>query len=194
MRLTQSIPFQSSQYVEKYIVDAIEQKPEIAELRTQMEEVVGKILTRKQKKLCTAESCTGGYIAHLLTSIPGSSVFYDGSIVSYSYKAKEDLLAVNERSLIENGAVSEEIVLQMAKGALAKIGSDYTIAVSGIMGPGGGTPEKPTGTVWMAAGNREKLVTRKMHFRYERSINIQLTAVQALNLLREVLVEMGENE
>ena len=152
------------------------------------------LLMRKQKKVCTAESCTGGYIAHLLTSIPGSSAFYDGSIVSYSYKAKEDLLAVNGRALIENGAVSEEIVLQMAKGALEKIGADYTIAVSGIMGPGGGTAEKPTGTVWMAAGNRDKLITRKMHFRYERTTNIQLTAVQALNLLREVLVEMGENE
>lgn len=166
----------------------------VTNLDEKMEEVVGKLLMRKQKKVCTAESCTGGYIAHLLTSIPGSSAFYDGSIVSYSYKAKEDLLAVNGRALIENGAVSEEIVLQMAKGALEKIGADYTIAVSGIMGPGGGTAEKPTGTVWLAAGNRDKLLTRKMHFRYERTTNIQLTAVQALNLLREVLVEMGENE
>ena len=165
----------------------------VTNLDEKMEEVVGKLLIRKHKKVSTAESCTGGYIAHLLTSIPGSSAFYDGSIVSYSYKAKEDLLHVNGRSLLENGAVSEEIVLQMAKRALEKIGTDYTIAVSGIMGPGGGTADKPTGTVWMAAGNREKLVTRKMHFRYERSINIHLTAVQALNLLREVLVESGEN-
>ena len=163
----------------------------VTNLDEKMEEVVGKLLIRKQKKVSTAESCTGGYIAHLLTSIPGSSAFYDGSIVSYSYKAKEDLLQVNEKALLEYGAVSEEIVLQMAKGALEKIGTDYTIAVSGIMGPGGGTADKPTGTVWMAAGNRERLVTRKMHFRYERTINIHLTAVQALNLLREVILENG---
>ena len=163
----------------------------VTNLDEKMEEVVGKLLIRKQKKVSTAESCTGGYIAHLLTSIPGSSAFYDGSIVSYSYKAKEDLLQVNEKALLEFGAVSEEIVLQMAKGALEKIGTDYTIAVSGIMGPGGGTADKPTGTVWMAAGNRERLVTRKMHFRYERTINIHLTAVQALNLLREVILENG---
>ena len=163
----------------------------VTNLDEKMEEVVGKLLIRKQKKVSTAESCTGGYIAHLLTSIPGSSAFYDGSIVSYSYKAKEDLLQVNEKALLEYGAVSEEIVLQLAKGALEKIGTDYTIAVSGIMGPGGGTADKPTGTVWMAAGNRERLVTRKMHFRYERTINIHLTAVQALNLLREVILENG---
>lgn len=163
----------------------------VTNLDEKMEEVVGKLLIRKQKKLSTAESCTGGYIAHLLTSLPGSSAFYDGSIVSYSYKAKEDLLQVNEKALLEYGAVSEEIVLQMAKGALEKIGTDYTIAVSGIMGPGGGTADKPTGTVWMAAGSRERLVTRKMHFRFERTINIHLTAVQALNLLREFILENG---
>ena len=89
--------------------------------------------------MCTAESCTGGYIAHLLTSIPGSSKFYDGSVVSYSYEAKEDLLQVDKNLLETKGAVSEEVVLQMAKGALKHLRSDYVIAVSGIMGPGGGT-------------------------------------------------------
>ena len=154
-----------------------------------MEEVVGKILLQKNKKMCTAESCTGGYIAHLMTSIPGSSAFYDGSIVSYSYKAKEDLLDVSDHLLEEKGAVSEEIVTEMAKGALQKIGSDYTIAVSGIMGPGGGTADKPAGTVWMAAGSRNRLITQKFHFRFERQLNIQLTAVNALNLLRRFILE-----
>jgi nicotinamide-nucleotide amidase len=154
-----------------------------------MEDIVGKLLLQQCKTMCTAESCTGGYIAHLITSIPGSSAFYDGSFVTYSYKAKEDLLQVNEKTLLENGAVSEAVVLEMAKGALHHIGSDYVIAVSGIMGPGGGLPDKPVGTVWMAVGNNEKIITQKMHFRFDRQLNIQLTAVNALNLLRKFILE-----
>ena len=154
-----------------------------------MEAVLGKLLSQKKKTMCTAESCTGGFIAHLITSIPGSSVFYDGSIVSYSYKAKEDLLQVNEKTLLEKGAVSEEVVIEMAKGALQNIGSDYAIAVSGIMGPDGGMPDKPVGTVWMATGNRNNIITQKLHFRFERQLNIQLTAVNALNLLRRFILE-----
>lgn len=155
----------------------------------QMQHVVGKLLLSKNKTMCTAESCTGGYIAHLITSINGSSAFYDGSIVSYSYKAKEDLLGVPENILLEKGAVSEEVVIEMAKGALKNIGSDYAIAVSGIMGPGGGMPDKPVGTVWMAAANKDKIITQKLHFRYERQMNIQHTAVNALNLLRKLILE-----
>ncbi len=149
-----------------------------------MEKVVAKLLSSNKATLCTAESCTGGYIAQLITSIPGSSVFYDGSVVSYSYKAKEDLLQVNHNTLASKGAVSEEVVREMAKGALANIKSDYTIAVSGIMGPDGGLPGKPVGTVWIAVGNNEKLTTQRFHFRFDRQKNIQLTAVNALNMLR----------
>ncbi len=108
-----------------------------------IEQAVGKLLISQKKTLCTAESCTGGYIAHLLTSISGSSAYYDGSIVTYSYKAKEALLKVNHQTLERVGAVSEEVVIQMAKGALATIKTDYVIAVSGIMGPDGGLPDKP---------------------------------------------------
>ncbi len=154
-----------------------------------MEEVLGKLLLAKKKTMCTAESCTGGYIAHLVTAIPGSSGFYDGSIVSYSYKAKEDLLLVQEKILLDKGAVSEEVVIEMAKGVLLKINADYAIAVSGIMGPGGGMPDKPVGTVWMAAGDKDKIITQKLHFRFERQLNIQLTAVNALNLLRRFILE-----
>ena len=139
--------------------------------------------------MCTAESCTGGYIAHLLTSIAGSSVFYDGSVVSYSYGAKEDLLGVDHQTLLNKGAVSEEVVTQMAKGALQNIKSNYVIAVSGIMGPGGGMPEKPVGTVWVAVGNSQKIETQKLHFRFDRARNIQLTAATALNLLRKFILE-----
>ncbi len=153
-----------------------------------MENVVGKLLIAKGKTLCTAESCTGGYIAHLLTAIAGSSKFYDGSVVSYSYQAKEDLLGVDKTILETKGAVSEEVVLQMAKGALQNIKSDYVIAVSGIMGPGGGTADKPAGTVWIAVGNKENLQAQKLYFRFDRMRNIQLTAVNALNLLRRFIL------
>ncbi len=153
-----------------------------------LEKVVGKLLLAKGSTMCTAESCSGGYIAHLMTSIPGSSRFYDGSVVSYSYQAKEDLLQVDKNTLESLGAVSEEIVIQMARGALKNIKSDYTIAVSGIMGPDGGTPDKPVGTVWVAVGNKEKIETRKLYFRFDRTRNIQLTAVNALNLLRKFIL------
>ena len=154
-----------------------------------MEQVLGNLLLQKNKTMCTAESCTGGYIAHLITSVAGSSAFYVGSVVSYSYKAKEDLLGVAEKTILEKGAVSEEVVIEMANGALQRIKADYAIAVSGIMGPNGGTPDKPVGTVWVAVGNNEKILTRKFHFRFERKLNIQLTAMNALNLLREFVVQ-----
>jgi len=154
-----------------------------------LENVVGKLLLQKNKTMCTAESCTGGYIAHLLTSIPGSSAFYDGSVVSYSYGAKEDLLNVNHQTLLTKGAVSEEVVTEMARGALQNIKSNYVIAVSGIMGPGGGMPEKPVGTVWVAIGSKEKIITQKLFFRFDRARNIQLTANTTLNLLRQFILE-----
>lgn len=153
-----------------------------------MEKVISRLLIAKGKTLCTAESCTGGYIAHLLTSIPGSSQFYDGSIVSYSYKAKEDLLQIKPQTLEEKGAVSKEVVQQMAENALKHIGSDYVIAVSGIMGPGGGTADKPVGTVWTAIGDKNNIVTQKLFFPYNRDRNIPLTAVNTLNLLRKFIL------
>ena len=153
-----------------------------------MESVVGNLLLLKGKTMCTAESCTGGYVAHLLTSIPGSSRFYDGSFVTYSYGAKEDLLQVDKAILESKGAVSEEIVIQMARGALKNIRSDYAIAISGIMGPGGGMPDKPAGTVWVAVGNKEKIQSQKFFFRFDRARNIQLTAMNALNLLRKFIL------
>jgi nicotinamide-nucleotide amidase len=154
-----------------------------------MEEVLCTLLKEKNKTLCTAESCTGGYMAHLITSIAGSSSFYDGSVISYSYQAKEDLLQVKNNTLITHGAVSEEVVKEMAAGALQNIKSDYTIAVSGIMGPGGGMPDKPTGTVWICVGNKNKLVAQKMHFRFDRNLNIKLTAMNAFNMLRKFILE-----
>jgi nicotinamide-nucleotide amidase len=153
-----------------------------------MEKVVGKLLKSKNKTLCTAESCTGGYIAHLITANAGSSAYYEGSVVTYSYNAKEHLLQVDHDTLQTKGAVSEEVVIEMAKGALKNIKSDYVIAVSGIMGPDGGLPDKPVGTVWVAVGNNEKIITQKLFFRFDRIRNIQLTATNALNMLRKFIL------
>jgi nicotinamide-nucleotide amidase len=149
-----------------------------------MEALIGRILNKKNKTLATAESCTGGYIAHLITSIAGSSKYFLGSVVSYANEVKENLLSVNKKTIEEHGAVSEETVREMAKNILQKINSDYAMAVSGIMGPDGGTAEKPVGTVWIAVGNKEKIETKKMNFRFDRRRNIELTAMNALNMLR----------
>jgi nicotinamide-nucleotide amidase len=153
-----------------------------------MQQVVANLLIAKNRTLSTAESCTGGYIAHLLTQHAGASAFYNGSVVSYSYMAKESLLQVDKKMLESSGAVSEDVVIQMAKGALQSLKTDYTIAVSGIMGPDGGMEDKPVGTVWVAVGTSDKIRTEKFHFRFDRTRNIELTATYALNMLRKFIL------
>lgn len=157
-----------------------------------MEQVVANMLKSRNQTVSTAESCTGGYIAHLLTSIPGASAFFEGSIISYSYEAKENLLQVNHNDLSQNGAVSEKIVQEMAKGIFNKLSADYTISVSGIMGPAGGLPDKPVGTVWIAVGNRAEIITKKFKLRFDRITNIQVTAMFALNMLREFILQTDQ--
>lgn len=154
-----------------------------------MEKTVGKLLLQKGKTMSTAESCTGGYIAHLLTAMAGSSAFYNGSIVSYSNDVKENILGVKKQTLETFGAVSEEVVKEMAAGALKNLATDYTIAVSGIMGPDGGMLHKPVGTVWVCVGSNEKLITHKFTLRFDRERNIRLTALNALNMLRKFILE-----
>jgi nicotinamide-nucleotide amidase len=144
------------------------------------ENLLGRLLKEKNKTVATAESCTGGYIAHLITTIAGSSDYFKGSVVSYDNSIKENVLHVSNETLASAGAVSEETVKQMAQGVLNAMQTDYAVAVSGIMGPGGGSEEKPVGTVWMAAGNNGKIETKKMHFRFDRKRNIELTAMNAL--------------
>jgi nicotinamide-nucleotide amidase len=150
--------------------------------------VVQKILKEKNKTIGTAESCTGGYIAHLITSNPGSSVGYKGSIISYANDVKEKILGVTDKTLRTVGAVSEETVIQMVKGALEKLNVDFAVATSGIMGPDGGTEEKPVGTVWIAAGNKGKVQTAKLAFRFDRERNIEMTSHTALNFLRKFIL------
>ena len=145
--------------------------------------LLGRLLKEKSKTVSTAESCTGGYIAHLITSVAGSSDYFKGSVVSYDNSVKENILQVSNETLSTDGAVSEAIVKEMFTGVLQVMQTDYAVAVSGIMGPGGGSAEKPVGTVWIAVGNAENIETKKLHFRFERKRNIELTAINALHLL-----------
>ena len=154
-----------------------------------MEKVLGKLIAAKNKTLSTAESCTGGYIAHLITSHPGSSNYFKGSIVSYDNEVKKNVLHVSNKTLKTFGAVSEETVKEMLKGGLEVLQSDYVIAVSGILGPGGGSTEKPVGTIWIAVGNIEKVETQQLNLRFDRMRNIQVTAMNALNMVRKFIIE-----
>jgi nicotinamide-nucleotide amidase len=154
-----------------------------------LESVIGKILKAKHKTIATAESCTGGYIAHLITLVAGSSAYYKGSIVSYANDAKENILGVHHDTLTTVGAVSEETVKQMVQGVINKMDVDYAVSTSGIMGPDGGSKEKPVGTVWIAVGNKQKVEAKKFNFRFDRARNIAMTAGNALNFLRKFILE-----
>jgi nicotinamide-nucleotide amidase len=149
-----------------------------------LEEAIGKLLTEEKTSLSTAESCTGGNISHLITKIAGSSAYFLGSVVSYANSAKLDILKVKSETLSNFGAVSEETVIQMAEGVRKLTGSTYAVSTSGIAGPGGGTPEKPVGTIWLAATNGETTVTKKLTLGKDRLSNIEYTSKAALNLLR----------
>lgn len=152
-----------------------------------LEKVVGRLLREQGKQFGTAESCTGGYIAHLITSVPGASDYFPGGLVTYSNAHKTRYLGVSPEILETHGAVSEETVSAMAQGALDALGVDVALAISGIAGPGGGSPEKPVGTVWMAVADRNQTVVERHIFGRDRVKNIQLSATYALNLVRRVL-------
>lgn len=156
---------------------------------------VGKWLRRRGMKLVAAESCTGGLIGHLITNVPGSSEYYMGSITAYAYEAKERLLGVSHQTLLTYGAVSEQVVLEMARGARRVLSGDFSedsligISVSGIAGPGGGMPGKPVGLVWigMSAPGRER--AWKFIWPGDREENKRLSALQALRLVLDYLQE-----
>jgi nicotinamide-nucleotide amidase len=154
-----------------------------------MEEVVGKLLLYQGKTLGTAESCTGGYVAHLITSIAGSSAYFKGSVVSYSNDVKVDALGVNPEDLEKHGAVSKEVVEQMAVGGRKKLKTDFCLSTSGIAGPDGGTDEKPVGTVWIALATAEGVKSELLHLGEHRGRNIRRSALSALNLLRLELIQ-----
>ena len=148
---------------------------------------VEKMLKKKKITVSTAESCTGGSIAARLTSIAGSSEYFNGSIVAYSNEVKMNLLYVSPETLERHGAVSEETVIEMVKGAMKALKTDCAVATSGIAGPGGGTPEKPVGTVWIAAGYKNEIRTYKQETNRGRSMNIERAGNNALLILRDLL-------
>jgi nicotinamide-nucleotide amidase len=150
--------------------------------------VIGRALKERGLKIAFAESCTGGYLSHLITTIAGSSEYFEGSVIAYSYELKEKLLGVAPDILNTYGAVSEECVNAMVKGALERLGVDMAVAVSGIAGPGGATPEKPVGTIWMACGNKEDTITAKLGLDRGRLKNIEYAGNSALNLIRKFLL------
>ena len=150
-----------------------------------IEKQLGELLRNTEMTVATAESCTGGYIAHLITSVPGSSDYFKGSIVSYANEVKTNVLGVKEEDIREQGAVSETVVIQMAEGVKKQLQTDYAVATSGIAGPGGGTPEKPVGTVWIGVATPEKSIARKFTFSFTRERNIAKAAAKALEMLIE---------
>lgn len=153
-----------------------------------MEMKVGSLLHERKATLSTAESCTGGSVARLITSVPGSSDYFIGSVVAYSNSVKTDLLNVPEEIILRNGAVSRETVEAMAKGAAVLFGTTYSIATTGIAGPTGGSEEKPVGTVWIAVSGPDRIISEKFIFGNDRNINIARSSISALNLLRRQIL------
>jgi nicotinamide-nucleotide amidase len=154
-----------------------------------LEKAILDLMKSKGLTLSTAESCTGGYIAHLITQHPGSSAVYWGGAVAYAYELKESILGVKEHTLNTFGAVSEQTVTEMAEGAIKHFKTDYAIAVSGIAGPDGGTDEKPVGTVWIAVSSKHKTIAKVFNFSNKRIQNIERSAASALAMLLNVLKE-----
>lgn len=153
-----------------------------------LEKIVSQLLKERNETISLAESCTGGYISSLFTAIPGASNVFKGSIVPYTNEAKHSLLQVDDTIFNTVGEVSKECVEQLAKNVLKKFNSDYSIAISGIAGPSGGSIEKPVGTIWVAVANKEKCVCLKFLFGDNRQRNIIMTAHASLNLLRKFIV------
>lgn len=152
-----------------------------------LEEEIGELLKSKNLSLSTAESCTGGGIAASVTSVPGSSEYFNGGIVAYSNEVKISLLHVSADTLERHGAVSQETVIEMVKGAMKALKTDCAVATSGIAGPGGGTSEKPVGTVWIAAAYKNEIVTFKQEGDDGRAGNVQNAIQNALKMLRTCL-------
>ena len=152
-----------------------------------IEEELGSVLRARKMTLSTAESCTGGSIAALITSVPGSSAYFKGGIVAYSNEVKENLLHVSPETLEKYGAVSRETVMEMVTGAMKTLKTDCAVATSGIAGPGGGTLEKPVGTIWIAVAYKDEIITMKQSENYGRENNVRNAVQNALELLLYLL-------
>jgi len=157
--------------------------------KDQLQEVVGQMLLKSNQNIAVAESCTGGYISHLITSTPGSSGYFRGAITPYQNDIKVNMLHVNSETIFEHGAVSEETVTEMAENVRKLYHTDLGLATSGIAGPGGATPEKPVGTIWIAVSDGKKTTTKKLQLWKDRELNIKSTAIALLNMTRLRLLE-----
>jgi nicotinamide-nucleotide amidase len=160
--------------------------------KTTLSQAVGNLLLQKNARVGLAESCTGGFLSSLFVEVPGSSQYYEGSVVVYSYELKSKFIGVRPETLLEFGAVSEEVVREMALGTQKSMGVDYSIAISGIAGPDGGTDDKPVGTVWMAISGPNKIITHQGSYGSVRSLNIERSAMHALFLLWSLLKEEND--
>jgi PncC family amidohydrolase len=152
-----------------------------------LEVTIGQMLAERKMKLATAESCTGGLLGHRITNVPGSSDYFEGGIVAYSYDAKERLLGVHHDTLYEHGAVSPETALEMARGARRALSADIGIAVTGIAGPGGGMPGKPVGLVYIALSARAGERVERYVWKSDREGNKLRSSEAALEMLIEFL-------
>jgi nicotinamide-nucleotide amidase len=149
-----------------------------------LEGVIGQLLNKNNLTLATAESCTGGYLAHMITSVPGSSRYFKGSVIAYSNEVKTAQLGVSTEDLKQQGAVSEEVAKAMAEGIRKALNTDIAIATTGIAGPDGGTIEKPVGTVWIAYSDKHKTLAKKFNFSRDRTFIVHWSALAALNMIR----------
>ncbi len=159
-----------------------------------LESVIGKILVKRGLTISTAESCTGGHVAHILTTVPGSSKYFQGGVIPYHNHLKINILNVNTKTIEKYGAVSEKTVIEMANGVREKFGTDIGIASSGIMGPDGGTEKKPVGTIWIAYANGQKTVTKKLSYGNQRLVNIKRSTVGILYLIWKNLVDFDTED
>ena len=156
----------------------------------EFEKALGDILRKHKKTIAFAESCTGGFISYSIARIPGASDYFKGSVVAYQNEVKVNQLGVKEETLQQHGAVSEDTVKEMARGVRQRLGADVGIATSGIAGPGGGTPEKPVGTIWIAYDDGQQVIAKKLHTSWTREVNIRWAMLAALNLVRLTLDEI----
>jgi competence/damage-inducible protein CinA C-terminal domain len=190
VRLRLSIYGEESKVAEEELKKCKKQLKEIigeaiyGEGEDSLEKVIGESLTKKGETISVAESCTGGFLASMFTQIPGSSNYFYGGVVSYDNSIKINVLGVNPKIIEQFGAVSKECVEEMANGVKRIMQTDYAIATSGIAGPGGGTAEKPVGTVWVAVATKNGTFSTKFTFKGSRTINIQRFASHALNFFR----------
>ncbi len=152
-----------------------------------LSQALGRVLSAREWRLACAESCTGGWVAQVVTDIPGSSAWFDRGFVTYSNQAKQDMLGVQEETLNTHGAVSEAVVLEMAQGALTHSVADISVAISGIAGPGGGSPDKPVGTVWCAWATAQQHKAQKQVFTGDRREVRRQAVERALQGLLEML-------